>query len=56
MAKFGTLDRRAAVSELLKDRGPLLVVTGLGSSSYDAFAAGDHEANFYLWGAMGLLP
>ena len=52
-AKFGTLDRRAAVSELLKDRGPLLVVTGLGSSSYDAFAAGDHDGNFYLWGAMG---
>lgn len=51
--KFGTLDRRAAVRELLKDRGPLLVVTGLGSSSYDAFAAGDHDANFYLWGAMG---
>ena len=39
--------------ELLKDRGKLLLVTGLGSSSYDAFAAGDHEANFYLWGAMG---
>ena len=52
-AKFGTLDRRAAVRELLKDRGFLLVVTGLGSSSYDAFAAGDHDANFYLWGAMG---
>lgn len=51
--KFGTLDRRAAVAELLKERRRLLVVTGLGSSSYDAFAAGDHEANFYLWGAMG---
>ena len=52
-AKFGTLDRRAAVAELLKDRGKLLVITGLGSSSYDVFAAGDHDANFYLWGAMG---
>src|ERR1039457_5391929 len=51
--KFGTLDRRAAVRELLKDRGPLLVVTGLGSSSYDAFAPGGDDANFYLWGAMG---
>ena len=50
---IGTLDRRAVVAELLKDRGKLLLVTGLGSSSYDAFAAGDHEANFYLWGAMG---
>ena len=48
-----TLDRRAAVKALLKDRGDLLVVSGLGSSSYDVFAAGDHPANFYLWGAMG---
>ena len=48
-----TLDRRHAVATLLADRGPLLVVTGLGSPTYDVFAAGDHDANFYLWGAMG---
>lgn len=47
------LDRREAVRELLRDRGDALVVTGLGSSSYDVFAAGDHDANMYLWGAMG---
>jgi len=47
------LDRRAAVKALLADRGELLVVTGLGSSSYDVFDAGDHPGNFYLWGAMG---
>lgn len=47
------LDRRAAVSALLKDRGDLLVVTGLGSPSYDVHAAGDTDANYYLWGAMG---
>lgn len=47
------LDRRDAVKALLKDRGDLLVVTGLGSSSYDVFDAGDHPGNFYLWGAMG---
>jgi len=47
------LDRRAAVKALLADRGDLLVVSGLGSSSYDLFDAGDHPANFYLWGAMG---
>jgi thiamine pyrophosphate-dependent acetolactate synthase large subunit-like protein len=29
------------------------VVTGLGSPSYDAFAAGDHDGTFYLWAAMG---
>ena len=49
----GTLDRRAAVAALLRDRGGLLVVSGLGSPTYDVFAAGDHDANFYLWGAMG---
>ena len=50
---FGTLDRRMAVRTLLADRGDLLVVTGLGSPSYDVFDAGDHDGNFYLWGAMG---
>lgn len=52
-ASFGSLDRRAAVRTLLADRGDILVVTGLGSPSYDVFDAGDHAANFYLWGAMG---
>jgi len=47
------LDRRAAVAALLGDRGDLLVVTGLGSPSYDVHAAGDTDANYYLWGAMG---
>jgi thiamine pyrophosphate-dependent acetolactate synthase large subunit-like protein len=47
------MDRREAVKALLMERSDLLVVTGLGSSAYDVFAAGDHDANFYLWGAMG---
>lgn len=47
------LDRRDAVKTLLIDRGDLMIVTGLGSSSYDVFDAGDTAANFYLWGAMG---
>src|SRR6201995_863059 len=49
----GTLDRRDPLKALLADRRDLMVVTGLGSSSYDVFDAGDHDANFYLWGAMG---
>jgi thiamine pyrophosphate-dependent acetolactate synthase large subunit-like protein len=53
MVTSNLLDRRAAVATLLADRGDLLVVSGLGSSTYDANAAGDHDANFYLWGAMG---
>ena len=47
------LDRRDFVRELLADRGELLVVSGLGSATYDVTAAGDHPLNFYLWGAMG---
>lgn len=53
MTKGGTLDRRAIVADLLKDRGDLLVITGLGSPSYDVMAVGDHDHNFYLWAAMG---
>lgn len=53
MSHAGTLQRRAAVAALLKDRGDLLVVAGLGSPAYDLHAAGDSDANFYLWGAMG---
>lgn len=49
----GSLDRRAVVADLLRERGDLLVVSGLGSPSYDVMAAGDHPANFYLWAAMG---
>lgn len=48
-----TLDRRQAVAALLEARGDALVVSGLGSTTYDLHAAGDHPANFYLWGAMG---
>ncbi len=47
------MDRRDVVAALVKDRGDALVVTGLGSSTYDTFAVGDHDLNFYLWGGMG---
>jgi thiamine pyrophosphate-dependent acetolactate synthase large subunit-like protein len=50
MTKF---DRRHAVAALLQDRDDLLVICGLGSPSYDVHAAGDHDGNYYLWGAMG---
>lgn len=46
-------DRRAFVSRLLSSVPEALVVTGLGSASYDVFAAGDRDLNYYLWGAMG---
>ena len=47
------VDRRAFVAKLLEATPDSLVVTGLGSPSYDVFAAGDRDRNFYLWGAMG---
>lgn len=47
------IDRRAFVASLLDNCPQALVITGLGSSSYDVFAAGDRPENFYLWGAMG---
>ena len=49
----GGLERRAFVSDLLQALPDALVVTGLGSATYDVFAAGDRPTNYYLWGAMG---
>lgn len=53
MSKANLLDRRAVVSELLRDREGAFAVGGLGASTYDIAAAGDHDRNFYLWGGMG---
>ncbi len=53
MSKANLLERRSVVSGLLADRRDAVVVGGLGASTYDIAAAGDHDRNFYLWGAMG---
>ena len=48
------LERRAAMATLLANRrDDLFLVPGLGSTTWDAVAAGDDDRNFYLWGAMG---
>lgn len=47
------LQRRAVVTKVLAERADALVVTGLGSTTYDAYAVGDSPLTFYLWGAMG---
>lgn len=47
------VDRRDFVAALLAKLPDALVITGLGSPTYDVFAAGDRDRNFYLWGAMG---
>jgi thiamine pyrophosphate-dependent acetolactate synthase large subunit-like protein len=49
----GKLHRRAVVNALLRDRGPLLVIGGLGAPAWDITAAGDDPANLPLWGGMG---
>ena len=53
LAPHAVLDRRRVVAAILAGGGDALVVTGLGSTAYDAFAAGDHPLTFFLWGAMG---
>jgi thiamine pyrophosphate-dependent acetolactate synthase large subunit-like protein len=47
------LDRREFVAHLLRDRGDLMVIGGLGSPTYDVATCGDHPLNFYIWSAMG---
>jgi thiamine pyrophosphate-dependent acetolactate synthase large subunit-like protein len=53
MSKPNLLERRSVVSGLLAARKDAVVIGGLGASTYDIAAAGDHDRNFYLWGAMG---
>ena len=49
----GLLRRRPVVEELLRDRGDLAVVAGLGAPAWDITAAGDDDLNLPLWGGMG---
>jgi thiamine pyrophosphate-dependent acetolactate synthase large subunit-like protein len=47
------LERRAVVAKLLKDRENAVVISGLGSPTYDVAAVSPSDRNYYLWGAMG---
>jgi thiamine pyrophosphate-dependent acetolactate synthase large subunit-like protein len=53
MSKANLLDRRKVVAALLADRKEAIAIGGLGASTNDITAAGDHARNFYLWGGMG---
>jgi phosphonopyruvate decarboxylase len=46
--------RRPFMAELLARRGDALIVCGLGSPTWDTFAAGDSPEYLYSWGGMGL--
>jgi thiamine pyrophosphate-dependent acetolactate synthase large subunit-like protein len=48
------LERRHAIATLLANRrDDLVIVSGLGSTTYDVASVKDDDRNFYLWGAMG---
>lgn len=47
------INRRDAVRRLLRERGDLIVVAGLGAPAYDVASYGDSALDFPLWGAMG---
>jgi thiamine pyrophosphate-dependent acetolactate synthase large subunit-like protein len=53
MSKANLLDRRDVVKTLLAHRRDMIAIGGLGASTNDITAAGDHARNFYLWGGMG---
>jgi len=53
MSKANLLDRREVVATLLAHRKDAVAIGGLGASTNDMAAAGDHARNFYLWGGMG---
>ncbi len=53
-ATSNKIDRRSFVADLFKHRGDAIVATGLGSPTWDSFAAGDVAENLYSWGGMGL--
>jgi len=53
MIDAGRVSRRDFVAALIAEIPDALVVTGLGSATYDVYSAGDRAQTFYLWGAMG---
>ena len=53
-AQSNKIARRPFMADLLARRGNSLIVTGLGSPTWDCFAAGDSDEYLYSWGGMGL--
>ncbi len=52
--KPNKIQRRPFVADLLSRRRGSLIVCGLGSPTWDCFAAGDSPDYLYSWGGMGL--
>jgi thiamine pyrophosphate-dependent acetolactate synthase large subunit-like protein len=53
-APSNKIARRPLMADLLARRGNALIVCGLGSPTWDTFAAGDRPEYLYSWGGMGL--
>ncbi len=53
-ATSNKIARRPFVAELMARRRGTLIVPGLGSPTWDIFAAGDSPEYLYSWGGMGL--
>ncbi|MDB5045693.1 MAG: ilvG 3 [Deinococcus sp.] len=49
----GLLQRRRVMEQLLRDRGDMIVTTGLGATAWDLASLSDSALDFPLWGAMG---
>lgn len=54
MTNSNKIQRRPFVADLLAKRDGALVIPGLGSPTWDSFAAGDSPEYLYSWGGMGL--
>lgn len=54
MSGSNLIKRRELVTALLNRRAGALVVPGLGSPTWDCFAAGGSDDYLYSWGGMGL--
>jgi thiamine pyrophosphate-dependent acetolactate synthase large subunit-like protein len=53
-ATSNKIARRPFMAELLARRNSALIVCGLGSPTWDSFAAGDSPEYLYSWGGMGM--
>lgn len=51
-----TINRQELARDLVGALADELLVTGLGNSSFDIYAAGDRALNFYTRGSLGLAP
>ncbi|MBL95637.1 MAG: hypothetical protein CFH06_01568 [Alphaproteobacteria bacterium MarineAlpha3_Bin5] len=51
--KVFLLNRRLVAKKILAARSDILLVTGLGSTTWDFAATKDRDLTFPLWGAMG---